>query len=448
MLDLLARHRNAAGNFTRRGFLSVGSLCLGGLTLADLLRLRAEGGVANSRRQKSVIMVYLPGGASHIDMYDLKPEAPIEYRGEFRPIATNVSGIQVCELMPCHARIADKFSIVRGIKTQGNHDPTELLTGIPAAASGQIGTLRRPAIGCVVSKIRGADGPVPPYVSVSSHKLLQSYDDPEEPAYLGPTNRPISLDGQLRQDLELGVEFRSRFDDRRRLLGDLDRMRRNPDMTTYTERALEMLTSTRIRDALELSRESDATRRSYGEGLDPRAQGLDFLRARRLVEAGVSLVSVAARFSVNIGGGINDPGGWDTHGYNFKLLRAKLPIYDSAVATLISDLHDRGMSDDVAVVVWSEFGRTPRIGDSTPDGRGHWPNASCALIAGGGLKMGQIVGETDARAESARNRPYCTQDILATLYHVLGIDPSRTFVDFSGRPHSLVDKGESIAALI
>ncbi len=283
MLDLFDRHTNAAGNFTRRKFLSVGSLCLGGLTLADLLRLRAEGSVANNRRQKAVIMVYLPGGASHIDMYDMKPDAPIEYRGEFRPIGTNVSGMQVCELMPCQARIADKFSIVRGIKTQGNHDPTELLTGIPAAASGQIGTLRRPAIGCVVSKIRGADGPIPPYVSVSSHKLLQSYDDPEEPAYLGPTNRPISLDGELRQDLDLRAAFRSRFDDRRRLLGELDRMRQNPEMTTYTERALEMLTSTRIRDALDLSRESDAIRRSYGEGIDPRAQGLDFLRvpARR-----------------------------------------------------------------------------------------------------------------------------------------------------------------------
>lgn len=193
MLDLFAPQRNAGGGYTRRRFLSVGSLCVGGLTLADLLRLRADADGGPQVRQKSVIMVYLPGGASHIDMYDLKPDAPAEYRGEFRTIGTNVSGINVCELLPHHARIADKFSIVRGIRTHGNHDPTELLTGIHAAASGQIGSLRRPAIGCVVSKIRGTEGPIPPYVSVSSHKLLGSYDDPEEPAYLGPTHRPISL---------------------------------------------------------------------------------------------------------------------------------------------------------------------------------------------------------------------------------------------------------------
>lgn len=449
MLDLFAPQRNARGGYTRRKFLSIGSLCLGGLTLADVLRLRAEGGVGPQGRQKSVIMVYLPGGASHIDMYDLKPDAPAEYRGEFNPIETNVSGFNICELFPEQAKIADKFSIIRGLRTHGNHDPTELLTGIHAAASGQIGSLRRPAIGCVVSKLRGTDGPIPPYVSVSSHKLLQSYDDPEEPAYLGPTHRPISMGGQVREDLNLPAEARPRFDDRRQLLGTLDRMRHDlPGTTTYTQRALEMLTATEIRDALDLSRESEAVRKKYGEGSDPRGQGLDFLRARRLVEAGVSIVSVAARFSVNIGGGINDPGGWDTHGSNFKLLRAKLPIYDQAVAALITDLADRGLSDDVAVVIWSEFGRTPRIGDSTPDGRGHWPSASCALVAGGGLRMGQIVGETDSRAERARYRPYGTQDVLATIYHVLGISPTETLIDHNGRPQFLIEHGERIGGLI
>jgi hypothetical protein len=417
--------------------------------LADLLRLRAEAGTIHAVRRKSVIMIYLPGGASHIDMYDMKPDAPVEYRGEFSPIATNVAGLNVCELLPCHAKIADKFSIIRGIRTQGNHDPTELLSGIPAAASGQIGPRPRPAIGCVVSKIRGVNDPIPPYVSLSSHKLLNSYDDPEEPAYLGPAYRPVSLAGEVLQDLTLSPELRARFDDRRNLLHSFDRFRpQDAGLNTYTERALEMLTSTKIRDALDLSQEPETLRRNYGEGFDPKAQGLDLLRARRLVEAGVSIVSVAARFYVNLGGGVNDPGGWDTHGYNFKLLRAKLPIYDQAVAALITDLHDRGMSNDVAVVIVTEFGRTPRIGDSTPDGRGHWPAASCALIAGGGLQMGQIVGETDAHAEAARSRPYGAQDILATLYHVLGIDRSRTMIDLNGRPRQLVDTGEPIAGLI
>ena len=445
MLDLVESRRHS-----RRSALRIGSLCLGGLSLADLLRLDAQGATAGApvrAKQKSVIMVYLPGGASHIDMYDLKPDAPAEYRGEFAPIATNVPGLDVCELLPEHAKIADKFSIIRGLRTHGNHDPTELLTGIHAAASGQIGTLRRPAIGCVVSKFRGAEGPIPPYVSVSSHKLLGSYDDPEEPAYLGALHRPFSIVGDVRKDMDLADDVRRRFNERRELLRSLDRLPRNPDATTYTERALAMLTAPEIREALDLSREPEAVRKRYGEGVS-RDQGLDFLRARRLVEAGVSLVSVAARFPVVIGGGINDPGGWDTHGTNFKLLRAKLPVYDQSVSALISDLYDRGLSDRVAVVIWSEFGRQPRIGDVTPDGRGHWPSAACALVAGGGLKMGQVIGETDPRAERARSHPYSTQDILATLYQLLGIDLGETIVDHNGRPQYLVDKGTPIAGLV
>jgi uncharacterized protein (DUF1501 family) len=204
-----------------------------------------------------------------------------------------------------------------------------------------------------------------------------------------------------------------------------------------------MITSTRVRDALDLSREAQPMRDLYGNA------GADFLRARRLVEAGVSVVSVAARFSVRIGDGVNDPGGWDTHGYNFRLLRAKIPIYDQAVYALLADLAERGLDRDTAVVIWGEFGRTPRIGDSTPDGPGHWPRASCALIAGGGLRMGQVIGETDARAENARNRPYHAQHVLATLYHVLGIDPAATtLTDHSGRPQFLLDYPEKIAGLV
>jgi hypothetical protein len=437
---------------SRRDFLRIGALGVGGLTLADLLRLKGQGATAGAAAPKSVIMVYLPGGPSHIDMYDLKPDAPAEYRGEFRPIRTNVPGIDICELMPRQAALADKFSIVRGIRTHGNHDPTELLTGIHAAASGQIGTVRRPAFGCVVSRLRGVNQDIPPYVSTSNHRLLESYDDPEEPAYLGPTHRPFSAIGPIAQALTRPTEITlPRLDERQSLLRTFDALRRESDnaqraleaVDSYQRRALEMIRSTRVRDALDLSRETQTLRERYG------AAGADFLRARRLVEAGVSVVSVAARFSVRIGDGVNDPGGWDTHGYNFRLLRAKLPIYDQAVAALLADLADRGLSEDVAVVIWGEFGRTPRIGDSTPDGRGHWPNASCALIAGGGLRMGQVVGATDARAENPRHRPVHAQHVLATLYHVLGIDPvMTTLTDHSGRPQYLLDFPEKIAELI
>lgn len=437
-----------ARRLERRSFLQVGALALGGFASPVLSRVEAAVDVRS--RRKAVIMVYLPGGASHIDMYDMKPNAPIEYRGEFEPINTTVPGLQVCELLPEHAKIADKFSIVRGIRTHGNHDPTEMLTGIHAAASGQIGPLRRPAIGCVVSKVRGVDGPIPPYVSVSSHKLLGSYDDPEEPAYLGNKHRPIGLGGQLREELELSAEMNARFVARRELYRGLDRFGGHmPNLGSYAERALEMLGATQFREALDISGEPESLRRAYGEGTDPRSQGLDFLRARRLVEAGVSFVSVGARFYVNnVGPNMNDPGGWDTHAWNFKLLRKKLPIYDQAVAALITDLHDRGLAEDVLVVIMSEFGRQPKVGDVSPDGRGHWPSAACALVAGGGLRMGQAVGETDARAETARYRPYYAQDLLATVYHTLGIEGTQSFVDFNGRPQHLLDKGEKIAGLI
>jgi hypothetical protein len=436
---------------SRRDFLRLGALGVGGLTLADLLRLKAEGAVRPADGHKAVIMVYLPGGPSHIDMYDLKPDAPAEYRGEFKPIRTTVPGLDVCELLPQHAARADQFAVLRGLRTQGNHDPTELLTGIPAAASGTIGNVRRPAFGCVVSKLRGVDADLPPYVSVSDHRLLQSYNDPEEPAYLGPAYRPFSAAGRVAQDLvrppDVSLE---RLEDRKALLRSFDAMRREADtaqrslegMDGYRRRALEMITSTRVRDALDLGREPDRLRERYGTA------GADFLRARRLVEAGVSVVSVAARFPVRLGGGVNDPGGWDTHGYNFKILRAKLPIYDQAVSALLDDLRLRGLERDVAVVIWGEFGRTPRIGDSTPDGRGHWQTAGCALLAGGGLRTGQVVGATDRKAETPLGRPFTAQNVLATLYHVLGIDPAATLPDHLGRPQPLLDHPEPIDALV
>jgi hypothetical protein len=436
---------------SRRDFLRIGALGIGGLTLADLLRLKAQGAVRPSDAHKSVIMVYLPGGPSHIDMYDLKPDAPAEYRGEFKPIRTNVPGLDVCELFPRQATIADKFAVLHGLQTHGNHDPTELLTGIHAAASGFIGNVRRPAFGCVVSKFSGTDAAIPPYVSVSNHRLLSAYDDPEEPAYLGPAQRPFSAVGPVTKNLTLPPEVSlERLDERKSLLRSFDSLRKDVDnaersvegLDSYQRRALDMIASTRVRDALDLGREPDRVRDGYGDA------GADFLRARRLVEAGVSVVSVAARFPVRIGSGINDPGGWDTHGHNFKILRAKLPIYDQAVHALISDLHTRGLEQDVAVVIWGEFGRTPKIGDSTPDGRGHWQTAGCALVAGGGLKMGQVVGETDRRAENPRGRPLTPQHVLATLYHVLGIDPMTTLPDFTGRPQALLDHPEKIAALI
>lgn len=440
--------KNCAG-VSRRDFLRIGALGLGGLSLPELLCLRARGAANPGTPESAVIMVYLPGGPSHMDMYDMKPNAPAEYRGEFRPIHTNVPGIDICELMPRQAALADKFAIIRGLRTHGNHDPTELLTGIHAEASGTIGRIRRPAIGSVVSRLRGAHQAIPPYVSTSNHRLLASYNDPEEPAYLGPAHRPFSVVGPIMQSLgRLPEMSRERVAERRNLIGAFDSLQRGIDNLSMDgfdnpqRRALDMIVSTRVRDALDLNREPERLRERYGNA------GADFLRARRLVEAGVSFVSVASRFYVNVGRGINDPGGWDTHAANFTLLRAKLPIYDQAVAALISDLHDRGLDRRVTVVIWGEFGRAPRIGDVTPDGRGHWPSTGFAFIAGGGLRMGQIVGASDRRGEQPVGRPFSTQNVLATVYHALGIDLATTFPDHTGRPQYLLDHPTPIAQLL
>ncbi|MCE9532783.1 MAG: DUF1501 domain-containing protein [Planctomycetes bacterium] len=434
-------------SLNRRDVLKAGFLGVAGLTLADVLRLRAASSSHEQSRPKSVIMIYLPGGPSHMDMYDMKPNSPAEYRGDFNPIQTNVPGIQVCEHMPRHAKLADKFSIVRGLVTQGTHDPYQLLTGARSEASGRNASSPRPAFGCVVSRLR-EPGALPQYVSLGNHRLLNSYDDPETPAYLGAAHRPFSTGPNAASlNLVTGVTSEA-LTDRRALLGQFDSLRRDIDdargnirgMDRFSQQALDMVTSPRAREAFDLQREPQAVRDAFG--IYP-----EFLMARRLVEAGVSVVSLASRFPVRVPEA-NDPGGWDTHAHNFSLLKAKLPRYDFAISALLSDLWQRGLYDDVAVVIWGEFGRTPKIGDVTPNGRGHWPASNFAILAGGGMKMGHIVGETDARGERPRIKPYSPQNVLATLYRVMGISLDTTLNDHSGRPQFLLDAPSPIAELL
>jgi hypothetical protein len=443
---------------SRRDFLRIGALGVGGLTLADLLRLQAQSASPSAAAHKAVIMVYLPGGPSHIDMYDMKPDAPAQYRGEFRPIRTNVSGMDICEHMPLQAKIADKLAILRGLQfKQNGHTLNELMTGIPGPRPGDSDSVRRPCFGSVLSKLSGTVGPVPPFVSLldlKQHLTEQS----ENPAYLGDAHKPFSALGQTMQDLtplpEVSLE---RLEERKALLRNFDTMRKKMDTTQKTlegldsnqKRALEMITSSKVRHALDLSREAVRLRDRYGDA------GSDFLRARRLVEAGVSVVSVSAGFPVQISNIAHDanPHQWDNHRNILTVLRAKLPIYDQAVSALITDIFERGLDRDVAVVLWGEMGRTPLISPFGPngpsDGRHHWPEAGCALIAGGSLRMGQVIGETDRRAERPKGRGFTVQHVLATLYHVLGINPDRTtLTDHSGRPHHLLDNPEKIAALI
>ena len=454
---MLNVHRSERTRFcdglSRRDFLKVGGLGAAGLTLADVLRLRAEGAV-RAPSLKSVIMIYLPGGPSHIDMYDMKPGAPAEYRGEFNPIRTNVPGMQICELMPLQAKIADKLAIVRGLKTQGAHDPYELVTGSAGRSrtSGQNPSSPLPAFGCVASRVRGYSLGMPPHVGIKNLRLLSSYDDPDTPGYLGSAHQAFRTSGPGLADLSLpqGVTL-DRLTDRKALLRGLDLLQRDLDedkagvlaqMDAYNRRALEIVSSNKVRDAFDISREPERTRAAYGEATD-------LLLARRLVEAGVSVVTLPLRFHVEIGKGVGEQANhWDTHAHNFKFLRLMLPRYDRAVHALITDLYQRGLDKDVAVVIWGEFGRSPKIGDSTPDGRGHWPEAGFVLLSGGGLKMGQVIGETDRLGVRAIGKPFTPSNVLATLYHVLGIDPATTFEDHTGRPRFVLEEGEKIAALI
>ncbi len=420
---------------TRRNFLQVGGLTIGGLTLADLLRLQAQG--ARPTTGKAIIMVYLNGGPSHMDTYDLKPDAPVEYRGEFKPIKTNVPGMDICELLPLQARIADKLAIVRNMQfQQQGHTAPELYTGFLKGD--------RPSIGSVVSKLRsdaGIRGTLPPYV------YLGDANHVGRPGFLGKAHEaylPGSKAANLGRNRDLTLE---RLNDRRHLLRTFDTLQRDLDdargsmagMEAFTAQALEMITSNKARDAFDISKEPDRVRARYGKGTE-------YLQARRLVEAGVPVVTLTPQ-NHNVPPKCN--GQWDHHDHIFTCLRAILPQFDQSLHALITDLHERGLARDVAVVVWGEMGRTPRVGAQrgTTGGRDHWPGSGFALLAGGGLLTGQVVGATDSRGERPRGEPYTPQNVLATLYDVLGIDPVTTLKDHTGRPIYLLDDRRKIVEL-
>jgi hypothetical protein len=440
---------------TRRGFLQVGALALGGLALADVLRLRAG---SPAPRRRSVILIHLSGGPSHLDMYDMKPGAPREYRGEFSPIRTNVPGMHLCELMPRQAKIADRFAVLRGVQLAHLHTANEFYSGYPWQDSPRAsvpGEAQRPALGSVVSRLRRGRSAIPPYVSLNNRA------DWERAYYLGVEHEPFRVGGgNHREPLDNLKRCREvsarRLEDRKGLLRAFDTLRRDLDekgtiegMDAFQARALQMVTSGKARDAFDLDREPDKVRARYGE--QPFAvrnqecnvvkhhqvehPGRALLRARRLVEAGVSVVTVA----------FHD---WDTHHYNFTTLRQLLPPLDQALTALVTDLDERGLLQDVAVVMGGEFGRTPRIGDVTPDGRSHWPEAGFLWVAGGGLRTGQVVVATDGRGERVVGTPIRMQNVLATIYRVLGIDPSTTFTDYNGRPQYVLEDREPVAELL
>jgi hypothetical protein len=445
-----------AEGFDRRAFLRLGALGLSGSALAHIRQQRVHAGSNAASPPKSVIMICLPGGPSHIDMYDPKPDAPAEFRGEFGTIETAIPGVQFSEYLPLQARIANQFSVIRGIKFLGRHDPYELLSGHPSARTGEIRAGEKwPVFGSVVSRLRGNDqNSMPPYVNLNDLRTVSETDDPEVPRYMGSAHAPFRPTGPGLENLRLPAGVTSdRIGERQSLLTRFDQARRDADLiesmhplNEFQRQAFGMVTSGAVHQALDLNREDPKVRERY-RGCT------DLLLARRLVEAGVSVVTVAQ------GGEQRAPGlpvfgVWDTHTENFPSMRKLLPAYDRAIYTLLTDLYDRGLDQQVAVVIWGEFGRSPRVGDETralgsrfATGRGHWWDAGFAVVAGGGLRMGQVIGETDAHAERHIGKPYTPQNVLATVYDVLGIDPARAFPDFQGRPIHLLDNRQKIQEL-
>ena len=446
MLRLANRNLAQSFSLSRRELLRVGALGLGGLTLADLLRLEATAKV--SQRPKSVIYVVLNGGPSHIDMWDLKPQAPLEYRGPFAPIATSLAGVQICEHMPRQAAMMDRTALVRGIRSvENDHYLSEVYSGLPRTSG------KRPAFGSIISKLAPTQAALPTYVSLNESN--SDLFDFEKPHYVGAGHAPFRPFKESLTDLT-PVKNLEQLENRKSLLAAFDNLHRNLDerdafggLDRFQAQALQMIASPQVRDAFDISSETPETLARYGHkaGKFPHQtakqymydwNGKPFLMARRLVEAGVRVVTLHAAE-------------WDHHssadGDIFFALKCLMPVLDMSIAALVNDLKDRGLSDDVLVVVLGEFGRTPKITPLGP-GREHWADAGCALFYGGGLTMGQVIGETDSRAERSVNGKITFQNVMSTIYHVLGVNLDIKLPDFNGRPQHLLDDRTQIRELV
>jgi hypothetical protein len=488
MLTIPGEKTRYCDGIHRRSFLRIGGLALGGMSLPEVLRAESDAGIRSSN--KAIIMILLPGGPPHLDMYDLKPDAPAEIRGEFKPIESNVPGIEVSELMPNVAKCMDKLAIIRSLYGGlDDHNLHQCLTGWESHPQQGDSTLVQgfppggwPSVGAAISKLKGvADSSVPPFISLSPPNAeSMTRASLNQSGFLGVGHAGFEVNRRKRDD----VVYRSgtakeqvkrdeesaadivlkgisldRLGNRRALLGSLDRFRREADaagvmdgMDSITRQAFGILTSSKLANALNFKSEDHALRKRYGisDAATPQHGGPElikqFLIARRLVEAGVRCVTLAfsqwplERMSR---GGFN----WDWHSENFKNARDTVPMLDLGVCALVEDLAARGLDKDVSVVVWGEFGRSPKINSGA--GRDHWPSVNSCLLAGGGMRMGQVIGSTNRLGEVPQDRPVHYREVFSTLYHNMGIDAQRaTLTDLRGRPHYLVDQRKPIAELV
>jgi hypothetical protein len=449
----------ASAHLPRREFLRAGTLALGGLTLPELLKRRADAGT--ERSETSVILFWMWGGPSQLETYDMKPDAPSDYRGPLNPISTNVAGMDICEYLPLQAQIADKFSIIRSLhhKMSAHNDGSiEVLTGKTPSIPDPTSQARseHPDFGMVASRVRvpRTDG-LPHYIGAQKAPFMTN------PGYLGVSHKAFETGdpsapkfAPKNMTLVTGIN-NHRLDDRKSLLRQFDRFHKTNDenidgIDKFHAAAFNILTSKNVAKAFDLSKEDPKLRDRYGR----HRWGQSCLLARRLAQAGAAVINVDATAPNNTTKHFS----WDDHAGAFHLdyaQRERLPQMDQALTALITDLHERGLQKNVLVIACGEFGRTPRVthapknfSDQIGLGRDHWPNAFSALIAGGDLRMGQVVGQTNSKSEFPTHDPVTPQDLLATVYRHLGIDYQHEFINFAGRPVPILSTGQPIAALI
>jgi hypothetical protein len=463
--------KSCPGPASRRDFLKMGTLGLSGLSLADFLKVKAAAGPAFDDPDTSVIYVWLPGGPPHMETFDMKPDAPADYRGIFNPIATNVDGISVCELMPRLAGVADRYNLIRSIAHNfadhgGGHK--RFMTGrVPQTPVNTVNDA--PAVGSIVSKwFERRDVGIPNYICNAPNGRHGIDVFAMGSAYLGPSYAPFTVPGNPEdkdfevKNVALSKEVEDRLGDRTALLTGFDRLRRDIDQTGlmgaqdhFHQKAVSLITSDRTRNAFDLSQESDELRNKYGR----HCWGQRALLARRLVEAGSKFVTMVMEnpYKSGVEWLKNGTYNWDSHAVNCHLFddaKVRLPILDRAIATLIEDLYDRGLDKKVLLVVTGEFGRTPRIsvtkGSQTgidQPGRDHWPQAMSVLVSGGGMRTGQVVGSTNSKGEHPHERPLTPNDFWATIYRHLGINTAHEYPDYSGRPMPILPFGSPISEL-
>ena len=457
---------------TRRAFLQFGLSAFGSMSLAELYRLRAATAPVTTRERTAIIIVWLRGGGSHLDTYDPKPEAPSEYRGPFSTLQTRTPGLRLTELLPRHAKISDRFTILRSMAHTGGGHPAgslQLLSGDPDPQD-KLKPIY-PDLMSVAHRLRYDPLRVlPNYVGINP---IVRYDNftIAGPAYLGEAYSPFTVTGDPNAPHfrvpNIGLadpDERGRFAGRLQLLTnlnslrhDIDRTRPTEGMDSFQEQAINLLTSPGAEKAFDLNLEKPKVRDRYGRN----AWGQQLLMARRLVEAGVEIVTT--ELSGPLCGRVQN---WDDHAVNhhvFDALKFRAPPFDQAVSALVEDIYDRGLDKRVLVVVTGEFGRTPKISyvassgpgvasaaqGTVQPGRDHWPSANSMLWAGGGISTGRVIGATDRLGETVVDRRVGPQDFLATIYHHLGIDYENvTLPDQTGRPNHIVQGGKAIPELV